>query len=277
MRELAYKLLTLTSDRLFIKIKYYIRLNKIPNLDKPKTFNEKLQWLKLNDRRPIYTTMVDKYRVRDYVSNKIGKEYLIPLIGVWDDPDEIDFDSLTNQFVLKCNHNSGTGMYICKDKSKIDEEEIRHGLRQGLKEDYFIYSREWPYKNIPKKIICEDYIGDNPNDYKIFCFNGKARYVLVCSDRFTSLKETFFDLNWNVAPFKRPKIDIDPNIEKPHNLEKMIELANKLSKNIPFLRVDFYEVNKMIFFGELTFFPAGGFSGFEPAERDYKLGKMIKL
>ena len=247
------------------------------NIEEPESLNEKLQWLKLYNRKPEYTMMVDKYKVRSYIADKIGEEYLIPLIGVWDDPDDIYFESLPKQFVLKCNHNSGLGMCICKDKSKLDINNVKKELQKGLRQDYYLTGREWPYKNVPRKIICEEYLGDNPNDYKFFCFNGEVEYVLVCSDRFDSLKETFFDKNWNIAPFKRPGIDNDTKVQKPYNLEKMIELAEILSKNIPFIRVDFYEVDNKIYFGELTFFPASGFSGFEPEEWDFKLGELIKL
>lgn len=252
-------------------------MKKILNLKNPKTFNEKLQWLKLYDRNPKYTTNVDKYKVREYISDKIGDEYLIPLIGVWNNPDDIDFDTLPKKFVLKCNHNSGKGLIICKDKSNLNLDKTKKELKNALKEDYYMRSREWPYKNVPRKIICEEYLGENPNDYKFFCFNGKVEYILVCSDRFDSIKETFFDRNWNVAPFKRPNIEIDDKIKKPINFNKMIELSEFLSKDIPFLRVDFYEVDNEIYFGELTFYTASGFSPFEPNDWDYKLGDLIEL
>lgn len=264
-------------DDVYLRRMFKIFMRYSLDINNPKTFNEKLQWLKLYDRKPEYTTMVDKYRVREYIADKIGEEYLIPLLGVWDDPDYIDFDSLPNQFVLKCNHNSGLGMCICKDKNSLDISKVRSELRKGLKQDYYLSGREWPYKNVPRKITCEEYLGDNPNDYKFFCFNGKVEYILVCSDRFDSIKETFFDRNWNVAPFKRPNIEIDEKIKKPINFKKMIELSEFLSKDIPFLRVDFYEVDNKIYFGELTFYPASGFSPFEPNEWDYKLGELIEL
>ncbi|WP_306484185.1 ATP-grasp fold amidoligase family protein [Anaerococcus sp.] len=265
------------SDKKYILLRFYDTFNRLMDFSDPKTFNEKLQWLKLYDRKPEYTKMVDKYKVREYISEKIGKEYLIPLLGVWDDPDDIDFDTLPNEFVLKCNHNSGLGMCICKDKNNLDIQKVKIELKKGLKEDYYLSGREWPYKNVPRKIICEEYLGENPNDYKFFCFNGKVEYILVCSDRFESIKETFFDMNWNVAPFKRPNIEIDDKIKIPINFNKMIELSEFLSKDIPFLRVDFYEVDNKIYFGELTFFPASGFSGFEPEGWDYKLGELIEL
>lgn len=257
---------------LYFKSSLYYNLN----LCNPKTFNEKLQWLKLYDRKSEYTIMVDKYKVRDYIAKKIGKEYLIPLLGVWDNPDEIYFDSLPNQFVLKCNHNSG-GVFICKNKDEFNFIKFKKVIRKELKRNYYFPYREWPYKNVPRKIICEQYLGDNPHDYKFFCFNGKVKYILVCSDRFNGLKETFFDKDWNIAPFKRPSIDIDDSIKKPNNLEEMIELSEILSKDLPFIRVDFYEVDNKIYFGELTFYPASGFSPFEPNEWDYKLGDLIEL
>lgn len=266
-----------TDDKKYINKLFQASMGYPLDIDNLKTFNEKLQWLKLYDRNPLYTKLVDKYKGREYISEKIGEEHLIPLLGVWDNPDEIDFDSLPNQFVLKCNHNSGLGMCICKDKSKLDIKKVKSDLRKGLKQDYYLTGREWPYKNVPRKVICEEYLGDNPKDYKFFCFNGKVHYVLVCSDRFNNLKETFFDRNWNVAPFKRPNIEIDNKIKKPINFEKMIELSEFLSKDIPFLRVDFYEVENKIYFGELTFYPASGFSGFEPNEWDYRLGDLIEL
>lgn len=270
-------ILKLTSDKNQIRIKYLFNFGKLPDLNNPTTFNEKLQWLKLYNRNPLYTVMVDKFQVRKYISDKIGDDYLIPLLGSWEKPEEIDFESLPSKFVLKCNHNSGTGMLICSDKNKINIEKVKDELQKGINEDYYIYSREWPYKNVPRKIICEEYLGDNPNDYKFFCFNGKVEYILVCSDRFDSIKETFFDRNWNVAPFKRPNIEIDDKIKKPINFNKMIELSEFLSKDIPFLRVDFYEVDNKIYFGELTFYPASGFSPFEPNDWDYKLGDLIEL
>lgn len=277
LKKTYNNILKLMSDKNQIRIKYLFNFGKLPDLNNPTTFNEKLQWLKLYNRNPLYTVMVDKFQVRKYISDKIGDDYLIPLLGSWEKPEEIDFESLPSKFVLKCNHNSGTGMLICSDKNKINIEKVKDELQKGINEDYYIYSREWPYKNVPRKIICEEYLGDNPNDYKFFCFNGKVEYILVCSDRFDSIKETFFDRNWNVAPFKRPNIEIDDKIKKPINFNKMIELSEFLSEDIPFLRVDFYEVDNKIYFGELTFYPASGFSPFEPNDWDYKLGELIEL
>lgn len=253
------------------------------NNENPKTFNEKLQWLKLYDRNPEYTIMVDKYRVREYIAKKIGEEYLIPLLGVWDDPDEIDFDSLPNQFVLKCNHNSGLGMCICKDKSKLDIKKVKSELMKGLKQNYYLTGREWPYKNVPRKIIAEKYItdetGTNLRDYKFYCFDGKAKVVGIYQDRNTDKETTgdFFDmdLNWLDFTFNMPNAKVKPS--KPNHFEKMIEIAEILSEGIPHVRVDLYLSNDKIFFGELTFFDGSGFDKIEPIEWDIKLGEWINL
>lgn len=270
-------------DEYLIK-KYRAAMKKELHLDAPITFNEKLQWLKLYDRKPEYTMMVDKYAVRQYIADTIGEEYLIPLLGVWDDPDEIDFDALPNQFVLKCNHNSGLGMCICKDKSRLNISKVKAQLRKGLKQNYYLTGREWPYKNVKPRIIAEKYMEDESTaelqDYKIFCFNGKPLLTLVCSERFSAqgLHEDFFDSDWNHLSFKRPDHPTSAdNIKKPANFELMKILAHRLSENIPFVRTDFYEINGQVYFGELTFYPASGFSGFEPEDWDYKMGSWLDL
>lgn len=268
------------SDEWMLKFMYKRAFNKKLDLKKPKTFSEKLQWLKLYDRKDIYTIMVDKHAVKGYVSSIIGDEYVIPTYGVYDKFDDIDFEQLPNKFVIKCTHDSG-GLVICDDKNKLNLQNAKRKISKCLKRNYFYCGREWPYKNVKSKILIEQYMEDKNSsdmiDYKFFCFNGEAKYCLVCSDRKTNLKETFFDLTWNIAPFKRPNHEIDNSIRKPKNLNLMIKLANKLSKDIPFLRVDFYEIDGKIFFGELTFFPAGGFNGFDPEEWDLKLGELIDL
>lgn len=271
------------SDEMFLKLKYKNVFGKKLDLENPKTFNEKLQWLKLYNRKPEYTIMVDKYKVRDYIAQMLGEEYLIPLLGVWDDPDEIDFDALPDQFVLKCNHNSGLGMCICKDKSKLNIPKVRAELRKGLKENYYIKFREWPYKDVPRKIIAEKYMtngnGEDLNDYKLMCFNGKVKTTFVCSDRFSKdgLKVTFYDTDWRRMPFERHYPASKAEIDKPQTYEKMVTLAEKLAFGIPFVRVDFYEINGNIYFGELTFFPGSGYEEFTPEEWDKTLGDWIKL
>ena len=270
-------------DETFLKKAFKCYMNRELNLEAPRTFNEKLQWLKLYDRKPEYTMMVDKYAVRKYIADTIGEEYLIPLLGVWDNPDDIDFDALPNQFVLKCNHNSGLGMCICKDKSKLDIEKVKAGLRKGMQQDYYLTSREWPYKNVSRKIVCEEYMEDRQAheliDYKFMCFNGAVKCSFTCSERFTEsgLKVTFFDKDWNIMPFERHYPASKNLPKKPINYDKMIQFSEQLSQGIPFVRVDFYEINGQLFFGELTFYPGSGFEEFTPEEWDYKLGDFLKL
>ena len=276
--------MTQMPDEEYLRRKFKACMDQELNLENPQTFNEKLQWLKLYDRKPEYTMMVDKYKVREYIKEKLGEEYLIPLLGVWDDPDEIDFDALPDQFVLKCNHNSGLGMCICKDKSKLDIPKVKEELRKGLAQDYYLTGREWPYKNVPRKIICEKYMVDDDStseltDYKFMCFKGKVYCSFVCNERFSKdgLKVTFYDKKWAKMPFERHYKSSEAVIPKPFNYGKMIQLAEQLSAEIPFVRVDFYEINKKVYFGELTLFPGSGFEEFTPEEWDYKLGSMITL
>lgn len=274
---------SIISDEVFIKAYYYNVFHRPIDLKNPQTFNEKLQWLKLYDRNPEYTTMVDKYAVKQYVADKIGEEYIIPTLGVWNHFDEIDFKKLPNQFVLKCTHDSG-GLVICKDKSKLDFKAAKQKIEESLKHNYYLSGREWPYKDVKPRIIAEKYMIDtNINDlpdYKIHCFNGAAKFILVCSERFSEngTREDFLDINWNKLPFKRPHLNGSEKIlKKPLGFNKILEFSTKLSKNIPFIRCDFYEINGRIYFGELTFFPASGFDLFEPSEWDYKLGSWLEL
>ncbi len=267
------------SDEEYITRKFKATIGEKPDLNSPKTFNEKLQWLKLYDRKPIYTTMVDKFEVKKYVSDIIGEEYIIPTLGVWDKFDDIDFDSLPNQFVLKCTHDSG-GLVICRDKKTLNLKRVRKKIEKSLARNFYYVGREWPYKNVKPRIIAEEFIEDISGhliDYKFMCYNGVCKNSFVCTDRTNDLKVTFFDRDWKVMPFERHYPKSHERIECPVNYEKMISLAEKLSRNIPFIRVDFYEVDKRVYFGELTFFPGGGFEKFEPEEWDYKFGSYIKL
>ena len=283
-KRLASKYGQSLSDQEYLKKAFKLNMGKELNLENPQTFNEKLQWLKLYNRKPEYTVMVDKYLARDYIAKAIGEEYLIPLLGVWDSPDEIDFDALPDQFVLKCNHNSGTGMCICKDKSKLNIDKVKAELAKGLAENYYLAHREWPYKDVPRKIIAEKYMVDESGtelkDYKFFCFNGKVKLLFVAKDRMKEGEETkfdFFDENFNHLPFTNGHPNSEPPYYKPENFEKMKELAEKLSTGIPHLRVDFYNINGKIYFGELTFFHWSGMVPFKPEEWDYKLGEWIEL
>lgn len=270
------------TDEEYLKRCFKACMGEELHFDNPQTFNEKLQWLKLYDRKPEYTMMVDKYKVREYIKEQLGEEYLIPLLGVWDKAEDIDFDKLPNQFVLKCNHNSGLGMYICKDKSKLTQKEIkviRKNLMKGLQQDYYLTGREWPYKNVPRKIIAEKYMEDETGqlrDYKFYCFNGEPKIIMINSDReIGKTKADYFDMDFHWLDFKWGYDHAPVKPLKPKKFEKMKEIAAVLSKDIPELRVDFYEVDNKIYFGELTFFDGSGFDKIEPKEWDKKIGDWI--
>lgn len=275
----------LFSDKQYLQMMYWLHLGRKLNLKNPKTFNEKLQWLKLYNHKPEYTIMVDKVKAKEYVAKLIGEEHIISTLGVWDDPDDIDFDALPDQFVLKCNHNSGTGMCICRDKSKLDIEKVKAELRKGLKENYFMRWREWPYKNVPRKILAEKFMVDESGtelkDYKIFCFNGEPRYCQVISDRNTDEKIDFYDMHWKrlvgLVGLNDKVHNSEYAIPCPESFENMKQMASLLAKSIPFSRIDFYEINHQAYFGEITFFPATGFGNFNPREWNVKMGDMITL
>ena len=270
-------------SRTCLKIRFYARMGRKLDLKNPKTYSEKLQWLKLYDRNPEYIKMVDKYDVKEYVASILGEEYIIPTFGVWDKFDDIDFDKLPDQFVLKCTHDSG-GLVICSDKSKLDIEKARKKINKSLRMNYFWLGREWPYKNVKPRIIAEKYMATDDQkeliDYKFFCFNGVPKYLYISeglSDHSTA-KISFADMEYNKTEFYRSDFkpfDVLP--PKPANFEKMKELAKVLSKDRSFIRVDFYEIEGRIYFGELTFFPCSGFLPFEPVEWDHTFGSLIEL
>ena len=270
------------SDEKYLKLMYYCIFNKKLNLENPQTFNEKLHWLKLNNRKDIYTTMVDKVDAKKYVSQIIGEEYIVPNIGVYDKFEDINFETLPNQFVIKCTHDSG-GVVVCKNKEELDIEKVKTKINKHLKRNFFYEGREWPYKNIKPRILIEEYIDDNVNedlnDYKFMCFNGKVKCSFVCTERRSNdgLKVTFFDLDWNKMSFDRHYPRSEKQIDKPINYDKMIKLSEKLSKDLPFARIDFYEVKGKIYFGEITFFPGNGIEEFEPEKYDYILGSWLIL
>lgn len=282
MLKLDNKNIIKLTDKKYLKIKYKLKFGRKLNIKHPKTFNEKLQWLKLYDRNPEYVKMVDKYEVKNYVANLIGEEYIIPTLGVWEKFEDIDFEKLPNKFVLKCTHDSG-GLVICKDKKRFNIEKAKEKINNNLKVNYYYPGREWPYKNVIPRIIAEKYMENDDGmeliDYKMMCFNGKCNVVFTCTERFddSGLKVTFFDTNWKRLPFKRHYPTSNKKIEKPINFEKMVELSQKLAENIPFVRVDWYEINKKIYFGELTFYPGSGMEEFVPEIWDTKLGNMLKL
>lgn len=273
----------LLSDKLFLSLKFRLKMGGGINWKSPHTFNEKLQWLKLYNRRPEYTIMADKIEAKKWVAERIGEKYIIPTLGVWTKAEEVDFDTLPDKFVIKCNHNSGTGMYICKDKQQMDVQKVRNGLRTGLQEDYFHHNGEWPYKNIKPRIIAEQYIEDKKShelyDYKFFCFNGKVKLFKIDFDRFTEHHANYYTPTGEILPLVETAYppQFDRIISMPSTLPQMISLAETLSCGIPFLRVDFYTIGMDIFFGELTFFPTSGMTPFEPKDWDKKLGDMLIL
>ena len=266
-------------DKIYLQWKYKLIMNQKLDLNNPQTFNEKLQWLKLYDRKDIYTIMADKYAVREYVKNKIGEEYLIPLLGVYNNFDEINFEELPEKFVIKPNHTSGN-VYICTDKNEINYKKLKKQINKWLKRKYYYLHREWPYKNIKPKIIIEEYLDDlsgDTKDYKFEIFNGHLAYSFVCSDRHSNLKFTFFDKNGKFMDITQDNCPNDKNIKKPINYKKMIELSQKLAEETIELRVDFYEIGNKIYFGELTFYDSAGYGEFKPDVWDLKIGKMLKL
>lgn len=272
----------LIPDKKYIGFIYKNSIGKKLNLHDPQTFNEKLQWLKLYDRNPNYCGYVDKCEVKNYIANILGVEYVVPTIGVWDRFENIDFDKLPAQFVLKCTHDSGSTI-ICHDKKTFDFKSAKKKLTKKIRSNLFWHGREWPYKNVRPRIIAEQYMEDTKTselrDYKFFCFNGEVKCFKVDFDRFVSHRANYYDTNGKLLRFgeKVCPPDFKREIEMPINLDLMLELAKKLSNGIPFVRVDFYEVNGKVYFGELTFYPASGFGPFIPEEWDFTLGSWISL
>lgn len=282
LRMNNHGLLKWMTDKSNIQLVYRAQIGKRLNLEAPKTFNEKLQWLKLYDRNAAYCRMVDKYLVRDYIADVIGSQYLVPFYGVWENEEQIDFYSLPDQFVLKCTHDSGS-VVICKKKSELDIEKVKKYFHQRLRRNCFYYGREWPYRSLTPRIVAEKYLIDAETDdlidYKIHCFNGEPKVVLVCSERKKSgLKEDWFTMDWEHLPIHRPTHqNSDKQIKKPRNFDLMAEFAKKLSTGMPFVRIDFYEVDGSLYFGEITFFPTSGYTRFVPDEYDAILGDWITL
>ena len=282
IESLLFRVGLFLPDKLFLKVWYHNRMGYWMDFNNPQTFNEKLQWLKLYNRKHIYTTMVDKYAVKKYVADIIGDEHIIPNLGVWKNFNDIDFKKLPNQFVLKCTHDSG-GIVICKDKSKFDITTAKKKIEQSLKTDFYKLGREWPYKNVPKLIMAEKYMVDKKTeelrDYKFFCFNGIVKFFKIDFDRFTNHRANYYSLDGELQQFGEVMCppDFSRELEMPKNLLKMINLAEKLSLGIPFLRVDFYEVDSIVYFGEMTFFPNSGQCKFTKDKWDFRLGQMINL
>lgn len=269
------------SDEVYIQLNYFAHFKEFCNLKNPKTYNEKLNWLKLHDRNPLYTALVDKYEVKEYVSKIIGEEYIIPTLGVWEHFDDIDFDRLPDQFVLKCTHDS-EGLVIVKDKYNLDKIAAKKKLEKSLKQNFYYIGREWPYKNVKPRIIAEQYMEDHIDkelrDYKFFCFDGEPKLMYVASGR-TSGKTKFdyYDMDFNHIDLQQKYPNSDTPLRKPSSFNDMIRFAKVLSKDFSHVRVDFYEVDGHLYFGELTFYHLSGFVPFEPDRWDKVFGDWLKL
>lgn len=271
-------------DEAYLRKLFYFKMGYNLNLANPRTFCEKLQWLKLHNRIPVYTMMVDKVEVKKWVANKIGSEYVIPTIGVYENVDDVDFDQLPNQFVLKCNHNSRVGMCICKDKTQLNINKVKKELEKGLKENHYMKTREWPYKNVRRKILVEKYMEEEGcpslHDYKVMCFNGKAKLIELHRGRFTDYHiQEFYDCNWNKTNISQSGSGCISNevIPPPSFLKELLELSEILAEGIPHVRVDWYYVKKQLYFGEMTFFDGAGFDPMDKKEDELMLGSWINI
>ena len=271
------------SDEEFLKKVFPKYMGYPLDLENPKTFSEKLQWLKVNYREPIQTVMVDKHEAKDFIAQRVGDQYIIPTLAIWDSVEDIDFDALPNQFVLKCTHDSG-GIVICKDKSSLDRKATKAKLSASLQRDYSRIAREWPYKDVPRRIIAEEYLSELGNneilDYKMYCFHGEPKITVVCSDRFskTGTRMNFYDIDWKPMGIHFGHYPpLSTEFPRPETYDEMLRLAMELSKDCPFLRVDFYEIKGRLYIGELTFFPGAGLEQFCPMTKDYELGEWLHL
>lgn len=280
--KIIHFLSPILGDEIYIKLLFRYRAGYRLHLKSPQTFNEKLQWLKLYYRRSELTHLVDKYEVKNYVRNLIGEDYIIPTLGVWDSYDEINFEQLPNRFVLKTTHDQG-GVVICTDKATFNYKKAEEKLKKHLKRNFFLKYREWPYKNVKPRIIAEAFIGDDEDldlkDYKFYCFSGNAKILFIASGRSSDqAKFDFYDIGFNHLDIQRPNtVNSKKGNEIPENYSKMVYLAEKLSGNLPHVRVDFYNINGRIYFGELTFFTGSGMKPFYPKKWDYILGDMLNL
>lgn len=281
---LIKKSLRFLPDRPYIKLYYRLRVGRKLNLDNPTTLNEKLQWMKFNYRFTLQSIVSDKLLVRDYVKRKIGEDYLIPLLGSWEKYDDINFAALPDRFVLKCNHDSG-GLVVCTDKQQLNYSEARLKIERSLNSNFYYIGREYQYRNIKPRIICEQFISDHgqvPMDYKIYCFNGKPDVILVCRDRFSKnthrASYIFFDQNWNFLPLNKGDESARiPDVPKPKNLNRMIEIAKNLSKDFIFSRIDLYNVDGKIYFGEITLSPNSGFDPDITYDTDLMFGRKLEI
>lgn len=266
-------------DKAYLKLFFWAKMGKKLNLKAPKTYNEKIQWLKLNDRHEDYTRQVDKYEARDYITEMIGEDYLIPICGVYDSVEEIDWSALPEQFVLKATHGSRSNV-ICDDKKNLDIEKAKRDLRKWMKRNWFWYGRAYPYKNVKPRILCEKFLESNITDYKFMCFNGEPRLIQVHRDRHNDVSTKtldFYDMNWNKTDISRPNEKSGPETQKPKRFDEMVDIAKVLSKDDIHVRIDLYEVDGKIYFGEKTFYSASGFAPFSNLAQDLYLGSLMRL
>lgn len=283
-RSMKYALVFLP-DKTFLRIHYFATTGRMIHFKNPKGYNEKLQWIKIYDRHPEHSRLVDKLTVREHIKEVWGEEHLFPLLGYWKSFEEIDFSSLPNQFVLKCNHDSGSTKVI-RDKSALtqkDMEQLRKHFRRRLDRDFFYAGREYPYKDLPRYIMAEQLMinADEPHksieDYKFYCFNGEPKLMFVVTDRYTDCRIDFFDMDFRHLEIMQSHPNAEKVIKKPEMFEEMIDIAARLSRGIRQVRIDLYELNGKLYFGEYTFFDGGGFQLFHPEEWEQRLGDWIDL
>ena len=267
------------SDEKYLRAQYRLQVGEELDLDNPKNFAEKIQWLKIHDRKPEYNKLVDKYEAKLFAAKLIGEKYIVPTLGLWNNFDEINFDELPQRFVLKCTHDSG-GVFIVEEKSNFNRDAAKKLLTRHLKRNLYRYGREWVYKDVPPRLIAEKFLESDIRDYKFFCFGGKPEYCQVISDRHSGETIDFFDMNWTHQEFIGLNVNVVNSakpIDCPKNFELMKKFAGILAADSIFRRIDFYEVEGQLFFGEITFFPKSGFGKFKPDKWNKILGDMIKL
>lgn len=276
--SMFYRSLWFLSDESYVKLIYRLRLGRKLNLDNPRTFTEKLQWLKVNDHNPMYTRMADKLGMRDFVAERIGDGHTVPVLGRWDRFDGIDFSSLPERFVLKTNHDSGSYV-ICHGKASLDMDKARRTIERSMRRNYYRTTREWQYKDIPHRIYAEQLLGDGDalTDYKFFCFNGQPRFMYVEQESASDPSQAIFDMDYNPVPFTMEDVRSERLPDKPAAFTEMIGYAKELSRDVPFLRVDMYCVKGVVYIGELTFYHYGGYIPFNPKEWDLRIGEMLNL
>lgn len=278
-KNVICRLLGLIPDKLFLKVLYRIKTGRNLSFRHPKTYSEKLNWLKIYDRNPLYTKLVDKFEVRAFVKDRIGEEYLFPLLGVWERFEEIDFDRLPDRFVLKCTHDFGS-VVICNGKTTFSVSEAKKIINSELKSNFFYRGREWAYKNVKPRIIAEKnmQLGDTRlTDYKFFCFGGKVKFMFIATGRGTDLRFDFFDKDFTHLPVTNGVPNADSHPTKPRCFDKMILIAETLSSGINNVRVDLYEIDGKVYFSEMTFYHNGGMVAFDPYDADYKLGQYFVM